>query len=237
MKKLAKATRHELMEKALNIGFFKEGMAEGPVYERYPELVGKFREGLTVHSSLLQVDLSPFSSHVAGKPPAEVREILETYYATAIDVIDNHGGVVEKYIGDAVLALFGKPFQDTTAPQGIDSAYQAAKRLINEIYSVFDGELVGKVALAHGDCFMGYVGPDIHRELTVVGNPLTTLFRLENICPQDGVALLTSHRDAISAAASPVASGRAKAPWTRTDHKYFLKGVGSVMVTKLNRNR
>ncbi len=192
-KLVAKAIeRREQLKKALNVqtGKIVEGMAAPRVFARFPHLKDQLRPGINAKPLLMLVDLSPFSVIAAKLSATEIAGFLDAYYATVVDVVETVGGVAEKYIGDAVLALFGQPFAENTTTGMLFEVVEMAKKLIRDADKWFGGEASAKVALAWGRCFLGYVGPKEHQELTVVGNPLTTIFRLEAECePNEIIAL------------------------------------------------
>src|SRR5215207_3764252 len=59
--------------------------------------------------SVLFADIVGFTPFAEERDPEAVRELLERYFAAARTVIERHGGVVEKFIGDAVMAVWGTP--------------------------------------------------------------------------------------------------------------------------------
>ena len=58
---------------------------------------------------MLFVDLVGFTTLSEGRDPEEVRELLSEYFAVARQVVGRYGGVIEKFIGDAVMAVWGTP--------------------------------------------------------------------------------------------------------------------------------
>ena len=179
---------HVELKKALNLrGTLKEGMAEPRVFERFPDLEDRLREGVRAQCVLMMVDLSPFSKLARHLSATEIARFLDGYYRLVVERVESAGGVVEKYVGDAVIAIFGQPFTEKKLCEVALDVIEAAQDLIIAVGETFEGEVVGKIALSNGSCFIGHVGPDEHRELTIVGNPLTTLIRLEDVCPQNAI--------------------------------------------------
>jgi class 3 adenylate cyclase/tetratricopeptide (TPR) repeat protein/energy-coupling factor transporter ATP-binding protein EcfA2 len=88
--------------------------------------------------SILFVDLVGFTARSDGADPEDVRDALHLYHAEAKRRIEEHGGILEKFIGDAVMAVFGAP-----TSHGDD-----AERAIRAALSVLEG--VGEVNRAHG---------------------------------------------------------------------------------------
>src|SRR5688500_17795226 len=59
--------------------------------------------------SILFVDLVDSTARADKEDPEDVRDVLELYHRHARECVEQHGGVVEKFIGDAVMAVFGSP--------------------------------------------------------------------------------------------------------------------------------
>ena len=68
--------------------------------------------------SVLFADLVGFTTLSEGRDPEEVRELLSRYFDAAQKVIGRYGGTVEKFIGDAVMAVWGAPVARRTTPSG-----------------------------------------------------------------------------------------------------------------------
>ena len=225
-----------IIQKALNVTgpeMLKEGMSAPHVFEKYPHLSDEFNKGIQAESLLLMIDLSPFSSLVANWPPEQIICFLEKYYHIVVGRVSDKGGVVEKYIGDAVIAAFGRPFDETTSPEHLRRIINLSRSLIKEVELEFEGEVTAKCAIAYGICHYGYVGPSIHSELTIIGTPLTELFRLESDCPARSVILRKSLFEVVTES-FPITPGHApeaaKIPWVFKEETRELRGVGDVEV-------
>lgn len=177
---------------ALNMsspGMLKEGMSVANVFARFPDLRPQLENGVEATSVLLMCDLSPFSTVIQGWTPKEIVSFLDRYYRGVVDKVTERGGVVEKYIGDAVIAAFGSPFDARTTVDHIHNVVALAMTLTEDVAERFDGAVSLKSAIAVGQCFYGYVGHEQHKELTIIGAPLTELFRLEGVCAPSSVIL------------------------------------------------
>src|SRR5262249_55799570 len=104
---------------------------------RPPELGGETRE-LTIFFS----DLAGFSSIAEGMDAAELVALMTEYLSAMTEVVEAHGGFVDKYIGDAVVAVFGAPLADPAhALNAVEAALGCARRLaeLNAGSPVFKG--------------------------------------------------------------------------------------------------
>ena len=93
--------------------------------------------------SVLFVDLVGFTPLSESRDPEQVRELMSAYFDTARTVIGRYGGVVEKFIGDAVMAVWGVP---AAVEGGAERAVRAALDLVAAVAEL--GEQVGALGLA-----------------------------------------------------------------------------------------
>ena len=96
------------------------GLAHGPVAER--RIV-----------SILFADLVGFTTLAEGRDPEETRELLTRYFDLARDVVERYGGAIEKFIGDAVMAVWGAP---TAHEDDAERAVRAALELVDAVKSL-----------------------------------------------------------------------------------------------------
>lgn len=96
-------------------GFCASCEAANPPHARYCNRCGARLDGTTTKQeerklvSVLFVDLVGFTSRSDHAEPEDVRDVLQLYHTEAKERIEQYGGSVEKFIGDAVLAVFGAP--------------------------------------------------------------------------------------------------------------------------------
>jgi class 3 adenylate cyclase len=102
--------------------------------------------------SVLFADLVGFTTLSESRDPEEVRELLSRYFETARTVIDRYGGVVEKFIGDAVMAVWGAPVANE---DDAERAVRAALDLVAAVSAMGEDvhapELAARAGVATGD--------------------------------------------------------------------------------------
>jgi adenylate cyclase len=146
--------------------------------------------------------------------PEKDRELLNRYFSAMTDIIFAHGGTLDKYLGDGLMALFGAP--DRYARRCIQCAQRGcrdAATLLESIAScVKKGfqEIGVGMGLHTGEAIVGYIGSDRRSEYTAIGDTVNTSSRLESNAR--GGEILISDRDC-ECGAQPL---QAEAP--RTDH-------------------
>ena len=151
--------------------------------------------------TVLFVDIVGFTSIVEDLDCADVRELQVDYFSTVADQVRAAGGVVEKFIGDAVMAVFGADGPGAGAPDEVSCAATEAVRAGLRIQETLRGRLLAgrfpvstRVGLATGDAI---VDLDQTREGgygMVSGSVVSTAARLQAYAPHDTVVVCAATR-------------------------------------------
>lgn len=149
-----------------------------------PEYVGYFDMGLPAEVSLLFIDVCSFSTRFANSKGEEIAAFFDAYYDVVIPLIYQYGGEVDKIIGDGIIAVFGPPFLPANSTDNLVSANNCAKAIIK---ATKGKDYYSKVAFHSGtiNYFKNKTG--LYKEFTLIGKPLTELFRLESISKDERV--------------------------------------------------
>ena len=158
---------------------------------KLPELGGETRN-ITVYFS----DLVGFSSLAESLPPAQVVALLNEYLSSMAEVIEQHGGFIDKYIGDAIVAVFGAPLADVNhARNAVRAALQCRTRLqeLNKSTHGVNGEgLKQRVGLNSGEALVGNIGSRRRFNYTVIGDVVNLASRLEGANRFFGTSIIAS---------------------------------------------
>ncbi len=134
-----------------------------------PKLGGEER-----HAAVIFVDIIGSTELVTTRPAAEVVELLNRFFDVVVDEVDNHHGLVNKFEGDAVLAVFGAPVSlDNAEAEALAAARAMARRLHTEVPECRAG-----IGVAAGQVVAGNVGAKERFEYTVIGEPVNEAARL-----------------------------------------------------------
>lgn len=146
--------------------------------------------------AVLFSDIRGFSSFSEHQPPAVVVERLNEYFDAMLVPIREHGGVVDKFIGDGAIALFGL---ETDLPHACRQALEAAVRLgegVERLNRSFRSELDAPLRIAMGlhagPAIVGQMGYDKVSSLTAVGDTINTASRLEGLAKMRDAELVVS---------------------------------------------
>jgi adenylate cyclase len=155
--------------------------------------------------TVMFADIVGFSTLAEGLPPPQVALLLNNFFSRMADVIFEHGGTLDKFIGDAVMAVFGAPFdQPDHARRGVDAArgMRRALALLNEERPEIPLQM--RIALHSGVAMAGDIGSPKRREYTVLGDVVNTASRLESTIARPGQIVISGAtyervRDAVPA--------------------------------------
>jgi adenylate cyclase len=158
--------------------------------------------------AVMFVDFRNFTAAARSRSPQEVVDRLDRAFAVLVEIVDRHGGIVNKFMGDGFLALFGAPFETPDATQHAVAAGRemlAAMMRDNENSS---WPLRIGIGLHFGDVVAGNVGSTRRKEYTVIGDTVNFAARLESLNKEFNSQLLISSaiRDALGDACADAVS-------------------------------
>lgn len=126
------------------------------------------------YAAVVFVDIIGSTQLVTSRPAAEIVELLNRFFAVIVDEVDRHHGLVNKFEGDAVLAVFGAPVAlDNAEDEALAAARAITTRLADEV-----PECKAGVGVAAGTVVAGNVGAKERFEYTVIGEPVNEAARL-----------------------------------------------------------
>lgn len=161
-----------------------------------PELVelGGLRQDVTIMFS----DIRGFTSYSDGRPPEEVVQRLNEYMTEMTAIIFRHGGTLDKYLGDGLMAIFGAPIPyEDHAKRALMATIEMEERLkeLNQEW-LAKGELpfASGVGLNSGPVIVGNIGSPERMDYTVIGEDVNLAARLEAMNKEHGTSLILSDR-------------------------------------------
>jgi adenylate cyclase len=146
--------------------------------------------------TVLFSDVRDFTSISEGLTPEGLRDLMNTYLTEMTEVIQATRGTIDKYIGDAIMAFWGAPLNDTeNAIHGVEAALSMQKRI-----RVLDPEFAKRgwpalhigVGLNNGQMNVGDMGSKFRRAYTVLGDAVNIASRLEGLTKEYGVGILVT---------------------------------------------
>ncbi len=185
-------------------GLFSQYVSEEIVEEI---LAGKVKAGGERRRvTVLFADILGFTTLAESRPPEQLLRLLNVYFERMCGVVARHGGVVNKFIGDIMLVVFGAP---NVVKDDARAALAAAREMVKEAEILArSGDFPGlkiAVGLHRGEAVAGNVGGSQRQEYTVIGDTVNTASRVEGIAKDGGRAIVLTGavREALEAGGGP----------------------------------
>jgi len=176
---------HENLQRQLQARSRLERFLPQPAVEEILKAPDKVQLGGTRQLvTALFADLRGFTTLSENSTPEQVVQLLNRYFTVASEVIFEHGGTLDKYIGDGLLALFGAPYEsEQQATQAVRAAI-ALQRRMPAFNETLEREGLPTIAIGiginTGQAIVGYVGSETRLDYTAIGDAINTAARLEN---------------------------------------------------------
>ncbi|NCS93146.1 MAG: adenylate/guanylate cyclase domain-containing protein [Leptospira sp.] len=145
--------------------------------------------------SVLFLDIRDFTRFSEKRTPEEVFQFLNRLFAVVIEIIHSNNGIINKFLGDGLMAVFGAPIDsDQHKLESVQTALTILSAIEDRIQS---GELpplkVG-IGIHSGEAMTGNVGSETRMEYTIIGDVVNVASRLEKATKSVGTRLLVSSK-------------------------------------------
>lgn len=190
--------------------------------QRFPQLGGEER-----HVAVLFVDVVGSTKLVSSRPPREVVELLNRFFTVIVEEVDTYSGLVNKFEGDATLAIFGAPVALARPEnEALGAARAIAERVAREV-----PECPARIGVAAGQVVAGNVGARERFEYTVIGEPVNEAARLAELARSEPGRV-------VAAAATVEAAARPEQRFWRVGRAVRLRGYDQrVRIATLRKQR
>lgn len=144
-------------------------------------------EGKTMDVTIVVTDLRGFTAMAETMAPADVLRFLNTVQGRLAAAVHAHGGTIDKFLGDGMLAVFG-------APEPLADHATCALDAVHDMLRAVDdaGRVKLGIGVHSGPVVAGCIGDGARLEFTVIGDTVNTASRLESLTKEKGVAVLVS---------------------------------------------
>jgi adenylate cyclase len=189
---------------AKSFNFMVAGLQEGSIYRDLlgrsvsPEVREQLRqtftsgnlrlEGQEANATVLMTDIRGFTTLSEKVDPATVFQWLNEYFGRLVPIISNHGGVVNKFDGDAMLAFFGTLPRILSPQQSAQAACEAAVELLQAIDDLNaqrrargEPQLITGIGIHTGMLIAGGLGTSDRIHYTIIGDTVNTTQRIETL--------------------------------------------------------
>lgn len=171
--------------------YLAPAVIEKMVASNKPPALGGETRGVTVYFS----DIASFSTISEKMTPTELVAAMNEYLSAMTDIIEKHGGFVDKYIGDAIVAVFGAPLDDPDhATSAVSAAIECATALphIESVRAAFGQTIQQRIGLNTGEALVGNIGSRRRFNYTVMGDMVNLASRLEGANKFFGTTIMAS---------------------------------------------
>ncbi len=180
--------------------------------------------GEVIEVSILFCDLRGFTRLSTKLPPSLLVSLLNEYFTSMVQIVEKYDGVVDKFIGDSLMAVFGHPKQlDNANDQALSASIEMLKECeaMNErLHLDSDFTLINSIGLHKGHVLAGNIGSPERMEYTFIGDTVNVASRLEEKTRQLGTRLamsgsfyeqLTNQKENLFSVGDQTLSGREEA--------------------------
>ena len=146
---------------------------------------------------ILMSDIRNFTTISEVNKPETVVNFLNTYFTNRVDIVKKYGGTVDKFIGDAIMVLFGAPISyNDNAKRAVQAAlemYEQLEKIPCEQLKLPDGiKLDIGIGIHYGDVIVGQIGSADKTNYTVIGDTVNLASRLEGLTKLYGAKVIIS---------------------------------------------
>jgi adenylate cyclase len=177
--------------------------------------------------AVMFVDFRGFTAGARTRTPQEVVDRLDGAFAVLVDILDRHGGIVNKFLGDGFLALFGAPFESEDAAHRAVAAAREMLAANERLNGTTSWPLRIGIGIHLGEVVAGSIGSPRRKEYTVIGDTVNFAARLEALNKELNSQFLISSavRDALGEDARD-AVPRGGVPVRGYDHPVMVWQLG-----------
>jgi adenylate cyclase len=153
--------------------------------------------GVRQEVSVLFSDIRSYTTLTEGADAHEVVEMLNEYFTYMVDCVFDNGGILDKFIGDAIMAVFGAPFAkpEQDPVNAVTAALDMRRQLL--VYNEQRRKqgrppIQTGIGISSGEVVCGYIGSEKRMEYTVIGDGVNLASRLEGATKQYGAQVMVS---------------------------------------------
>ncbi len=215
-RRLAKDLR-EALEKERNLSIEKEKM-QAYIPQTVVDEISRNREkklalgGKTVEATVLFADIKGFTRLSETLDPQETIRLLNVFMTEMTDVLQREGGIVDKFIGDGIMAVFTPEGGEKPEVRAVRAGVKMQRRIL-ELGEKWEGtqprlaDLKVRVGINTGRVVAGNIGSETRMDYTVIGDSVNVASRIEGACTPGAVWISASTyepaKDAVVATAMP----------------------------------
>jgi len=139
--------------------------------------------------TVLFADIRGFTGFADRATARQAMDYLDAFFGVVVPVVERHGGRIQQFLGDGLLALFGAPLP---LPDHPDRALAAGAEMLDEVQAQLGDRCRIGVGINTGLVIIGTIGDGAHRRLDVIGDPVNVASRVQDATRDLGEPLLVT---------------------------------------------
>jgi adenylate cyclase len=152
----------------------------------------EWMKGTRLEATIVFVDIRGFTTLAERSDPDAVVELLNSYFSLVTDIIMQHGGHLDKFVGDAVMGVFGALMPDLAhAKTAVQTAVEVRRHLpqLSEMHPMLRDPIQVGIGINTGEVVAGNLGSSQRMEYTVIGDNVNVASRLTDLAGADEVLI------------------------------------------------
>ncbi|PJZ47834.1 adenylate/guanylate cyclase domain-containing protein [Leptospira saintgironsiae] len=192
LKKILKNSVERLEERNEILGMFGQYVSPSVVDKLMSQKADTASENKDV--CVMFLDIRNFTKFSEDKSPSEVISYLNTLFEDMIEIVNKHNGIINKFLGDGFMAVFGAPLSDNgkDAKNAVSAALEIQKKVMEMNVSGKIPETKIGIGLHFGEAMTGSVGSSQRKEYTIIGDTVNLASRVEQLNKDFGSEILAT---------------------------------------------
>ena len=155
------------------------------------ETLDQMMEPKDLTATVLFADINGFTRLAEQLPPREVNMVLNAFFSQMTDIIFKYGGTLDKFIGDALMAVFGAPMEKRDDPERAVLAAQEMMKSLQAMMKQTDSSkrFTIRIGINTGRVVAGNIGSPKRMDYTVIGDAVNVASRLESIAEPNQILI------------------------------------------------
>ncbi|MEA1986675.1 MAG: adenylate/guanylate cyclase domain-containing protein, partial [Candidatus Marinimicrobia bacterium] len=148
--------------------------------------------GSEITGTVLFTDLQGFTTYSEDKDPKDVIKTLNKYFHIITTIVLKNGGLLDKYTGDGIMAIFGAPIENEAhAKNACEVILAFREQNVNELIPS-KASIQTRIGISSGDMVVGNLGSEQRMDYTAIGDTVNLSARLEGVCKNYGITNMLS---------------------------------------------
>ncbi|PJZ68314.1 adenylate cyclase [Leptospira perolatii] len=187
-----KESVHLVEERNEVVGMFGQYVSPAVVDRLMNQKSGMLAENK--HVCVMFLDIRNFTQFSEKRSPTEVIDYLNTLFQDLIEIVNRNNGIINKFLGDGFMAVFGAPLSDSG--KDVQNAVNASLEILRKIEDLNHSKKIPEtkigIGLHAGEAMTGNVGSTERKEYTIIGDTVNLASRVEQLNKEFGTVLLVT---------------------------------------------